>query len=318
MRFRSACVNGESDMNAEMRKFRLGADLVVATPGRFLLLVDKMMKRYKKENNELSPIFNETLSVVFDEVDSLFLDSTFPLPEIGNKNISLSLNFFHCHVSLNGGVFLGSLFGPQSQYLFVTATLPDTVSQQIQLEFPNISLIQGPGMHRVPLTMSVDVIDCGEYSKTNKMGYYRAARRGINPSSIIEDRNRPKPELALSGNDALDYKLSKLKGLLHDIPNGQRIVLFCNSLDQCQQLTQHWPHYGPNTTLVLPYHGGIESDIRLRNMKMFCNHDIKDSMCLISSDRSSKGLDFEAIEVRLCYFSYSVLLSMFFVYILGI
>ena len=76
-------------------------------------------------------------SVVLDEVDVMVLDESFPLQTIGSAAPSESV-----------------------QFVFVSATLPPGVADQLRLEFPGLKLVSGPGLHRVSPRAAVELIDC--------------------------------------------------------------------------------------------------------------------------------------------------------------
>lgn len=104
LKFRTACVTATSDMDAEQKKLRLGSDILISTPGRIIALMEK---------EEIS--FRRVQCCVLDEADVLFMDESFPLQPIGAA----------C---------------PQdTQFVFVTATLPEIVTEQITREFPGVS-----------------------------------------------------------------------------------------------------------------------------------------------------------------------------------
>jgi len=47
----------------------------------------------------------------------------------------------------------------QTQFLFVMATLLDTIIQSVTREFPTVQLIRGPGLHRVAPTLREELVD---------------------------------------------------------------------------------------------------------------------------------------------------------------
>jgi len=125
LKFRTACITSTSDMDSEQKKLRLGADVLVSTPGRLLALLKR---------KEISLGLMQT--IVLDEADILFMDQSFPLPEIGQE----------C---------------PQAtQFVFTTATLPDVVVNQIMREFPETVKLAGPGLHRIAPNVEETLIDC--------------------------------------------------------------------------------------------------------------------------------------------------------------
>jgi len=125
LKFRTASVTSVSDMDSEQKKLRVGADVLVATPGRLLALMNR---------NEVS--LDKLQCVIFDEADILFMDQSFPLQPIG---AACSLD---------------------AQFIFTTATLPDIVLKQITAEFPDVQYLSGPGLHRIAPTVEEVLIDC--------------------------------------------------------------------------------------------------------------------------------------------------------------
>ena len=125
LKFRTACITSTSDMDSEQKKLRLGAEVLVSTPGRLLALIKR---------KEIS--LERLQTIVLDEADVLFMDQSFPLPEIGQA----------CPLS--------------TQFIFTTATLPDIVTHQITSEFPDVLRLAGPGLHRIAPNIEETLIDC--------------------------------------------------------------------------------------------------------------------------------------------------------------
>ena len=55
---------------------------------------------------------------------------------------------------------IGAAAPLDAQFVFVTATLPETVTSQLQAEFPGLRLVVGPGLHRAPATLTEVLVDC--------------------------------------------------------------------------------------------------------------------------------------------------------------
>ena len=70
---------------------------------------------------------SQLLAVVLDEVDILMVDETFG-PQLRTVGIAAPA---------------------KTQFVFVTATLPDTVVSNVKAEFPGCAIIKGPGLHKV-------------------------------------------------------------------------------------------------------------------------------------------------------------------------
>lgn len=125
LKFRSSCFTSSSNFDSEHRKLRLGAEVLITTPGRLMELLKR--KELSMENVQ---------QMVLDEVDVLFQDTSFPLPPIGQA----------CP--------------PTTQFIFTSATLPKAVLTQISSEFENVEVLTGPGLHRVSPTIEEVLIDC--------------------------------------------------------------------------------------------------------------------------------------------------------------
>lgn len=125
MKFRTSCFTSRSDFDEEQKKLRVGAEVLVATPGRLL----DLLKRKQV-------IFDDLQTVILDEVDSLYLDQAQPLEPIG------------------------AACPPQTQFLFTSATLPAEMVAKIQQEFPTAINLSGPGLHRVAPHVTEVLIDC--------------------------------------------------------------------------------------------------------------------------------------------------------------
>lgn len=106
---------------------------MVTTPGRLLELIKR--KEISMENVQ---------TVVLDEVDVLFQDTSFPLPPIGQA----------CP--------------PTAQFIFTSATLPQAVLTQITREFQNVEILTGPGLHRISPTIEEVLVDCSGPSSQSR------------------------------------------------------------------------------------------------------------------------------------------------------
>ena len=103
----------------------MGIEVLIITPGRLLNLITR------------NDIYLDKLStVILDEVDVLYSDLSFPLAPIGEK----------CSVD--------------TQFIFTTATLPSNILKQIQMEFPGVVCLYGPGLHRIAPNIQEVLIDC--------------------------------------------------------------------------------------------------------------------------------------------------------------
>lgn len=235
LKFRTACVTAISDMDAEQKKLRLGADILISTPGRIIKLMEK---------DEIS--FHRVQTCILDEADVLFMDESFPLQPIGAA----------C---------------PQdAQFVFVTATLPEIVTEQITREFPDIKPLKGPGLHRINPSVEEVLIDC-------------SAPRG--QGDVIE--------IALENK-----RLALLKSLEQN--ESERTVIFCNTIYQCREVENilQRADRSQKIRLVLPYHGAIDAKEREMNMAEFSRPLLKLPVVFVCTDRASRGLDFDSAAVE--------------------
>ena len=152
---RVAVATGGTDRPLRTQKAMLldgGVDLLVATVGRAAALVGAGAL-------DLSACG----SVVLDEVDVLLLDASFPLAAIGSAVAPKGRPELSIGSRAASGVDSG---GPGAQFVFVTATLPLGVMEQLKLDFGGpggrgLAVVTGPGLHKVSPLLKLEVIDCG-------------------------------------------------------------------------------------------------------------------------------------------------------------
>ena len=235
VKFRTACITSVSDMDSEQKKLRLGAEVLVSTPGRLLALIKR------KE------VFLDRLqTIVLDEADVLFMDQSFPLPEIGQA----------CPAS--------------TQFIFTTATLPDSVERQITSEFPSVLKLSGPGLHRIAPNIEETLIDCSGPPEQER-----------NPETAFENK-----------------RLALLKALEQN-SDAERTLVFCNSIEQCRRVENALKRVDrlERLRLVLAYHGAIDAKSREEHVVEFSRRLLKKPAVLICTDRASRGMDFDRAQV---------------------
>ena len=235
LKFRTSCITSTSDMDAEQKKLRLGVEVLVSTPGRIISLMDK---------KEI--YFHRCQAVVLDEADVLFMDESFPLQPIG-------------------------MAAPEdAQFIFVTATLPDIVTDQITREFPDVKSLKGPGLHRINPSVNEILVDCSAPRNT----------RG----DVIQIAMKNKA-------------MALLKTLEEEC--AERTIVFCNTINQCREVENFLTRADRNQKLrmVFPYHGAIDALTRERSITEFSRQLLKLPVVLVCTDRASRGLDFEKAPV---------------------
>ncbi|CAM9139506.1 unnamed protein product [Laminaria digitata] len=241
--FRSCCFTGGAgrSFKTQAKLLQEGVDVLVATPGRVATLL---------EAEALSLV--DCRAIVLDEVDVLFMDETFKLAPIG------------------------TCAPEDTQFLFVTATLPQSVSDMLKAEFPGTKFLLGPGLHRVAPGVEEVLIDC-----SGPPGEPRNEDTGM-------ARKR----------DALLSQLERRMAL--------RTLVFCNTIQGCRQascalcvenILQRASRSGQFETLV--YHSAIDPKQAASNMQQFMRSNALSPMVMVCTDRSSRGMDFDRAEASL-------------------
>lgn len=223
-------------MDSEQKKLRLGCDILVSTPGRLVALLQKK-----------DVAFDRTQTIILDEADVLFSDVSFPLQPIGDA-------------------------APAStQFVFVTATLPDQVTQQIKAEFPGIAYLTGPGLHRIAPTIKEVLIDCSG-----------------------------PPSQKRTFESSFDNKREALFRSM-DEAQAERTLIFCNTIAQCRNVENALLRVDRQTRVrdVYVYHSAVGGDSRDDALDMFSKRLLHRPIVMICTDRASRGLDFDNIAVSI-------------------
>jgi ATP-dependent RNA helicase DDX18/HAS1 len=113
-------------------------DVLISTPGRISTIL-----RTRNSGLDLSQL----QSIVLDEVDILMIDDTFG-PQLRTVGAAAPLE--------------------KTQFVFVTATLPDSVVETVETEFRNVLQVRGPGLHRVAPTVKERLVDVSVPSNENR------------------------------------------------------------------------------------------------------------------------------------------------------
>ena len=131
----------------------------------------------------------------------------------------------------------------KTQFVFVTATLPDSIVETISNEFPGVVQVKGPGLHRVAPSMKESLVDV----------------------SVPSDSNR---------NDALCFDV-KAKELLKALRQNRcrRTLVFCNTVESCRSVENLLNRKDRNNQLseVLAYHSAMTPEARNANLQVFAN-----------------------------------------------
>ncbi|KAI4353966.1 hypothetical protein L6164_002881 [Bauhinia variegata] len=125
--FKSMVVTGGFRQRTQLENLEQGVDVLIATPGRFMLLIKEGFLQ-----------LTNLRCVVLDEVDILFGDEDFEA-------------VLECLINTSPVT---------TQYLFVTATLPREIYNKLVEVFPDSEVIMGPSMHRISSRLEEVLVDC--------------------------------------------------------------------------------------------------------------------------------------------------------------
>lgn len=228
---------------------RQSMDVLISTPGRVSTIL-----RTRHSGLDLSMI----QSIVLDEVDILMIDETFgpQLRTVGEAAPVLD----------------------KTQFIFVTATLPDSIVDTIENEFPGVVQVRGPGLHRLAPSLKENLVDV----------------------SVPAQHNR---------NEEMCFDV-KAKQLLKALRQNRcrRTLIFCNTVESCRSVENLLNRKDRRGRVfeVLSYHNAMAPEARNVNLEAFANGrgghtDQKDDddvdYILICTDRAARGVDFDASPV---------------------
>lgn len=190
-------------------------DILVATPGRLASLL---------RAGHLD--FTQLQSLVLDEVDVLMVDETFG-PQLKAVGVATPLH---------------------TQFLFVTATLPDTIVQSVTREFPTVQVIRGPGLHRIAPTLREELVD-------------------VSVPPGVSNR-----DLAA----CFQIKAQQLSKALRK-NKSERTLIFCNTVESCRSIENFLKRQDRRGKLrnVGSYHGAMTNEARNKELEKFCSTTVK-------------------------------------------
>ena len=269
-----------------LQQYKNNVDVIISTPGRIATIL-----RTKQSSQKIIDV-QYLQAVVFDEVDVLLLDETFgpQLQTIGEATTPSSLQQQDDQQQQQP---------PSTKYVFVTATLPDSVLTQIKEQFTNTILVKGPGLHRVAPTVREKLIDVSVPSSVN---------RNID---LCFDIKANAVQQALRQNRC------------------QRTLIFCNTVSTCRQVENLLYRIDRRQQIynVKAYHNAMSAEARNENLAYFANagkmkrgqQDVmtkvgyksndRDGMSssspsstsasyiLVCTDRAARGVDFHTAAV---------------------
>jgi ATP-dependent RNA helicase DDX18/HAS1 len=222
-----------TDIREQMRFLqRQRIDVLISTPGRLATIL-----RTRNHNLDLKGV----RALILDEVDVLLQDDDSFGPQL--RTISAQLNL------------------DETQLVFCTATLPDSIVNTLLREFPGGGLekIRGPGLHRVAPTLKENLVDVSV------------------PSSLNRDPS--------AGFDL------KAKALLNALRQNRcrRTLVFCNTVESCRDVENLLNRHDRSGRLfsVLAFHNALTPQTRNRNLQLFAHGGPSLSS---SSSFSSPGL----------------------------
>jgi len=227
------------------QKKRRGVDVLISTPGRIATIL-----RTRKAAAEILDL-SRLQAVVLDEVDVLLLDETFG-PQL--QTVGEATN--------NNAVAV--------QFVFVTATLPDSVVDQVTGQFPGVQLLKGPGLHRVAPTVTENLVDVSVPSSLNR-----------NPQACF------------------DVKANALQQALRQ-NRCRRTLIFCNTVTACRQVENLLQRLDRKHKIynVGSYHNAMTAQARNENLEYFAAAVAAEkSYILVCTDRAARGVDFDAAAV---------------------
>jgi ATP-dependent RNA helicase DDX18/HAS1 len=189
-------------------------------------------------------------AVVLDEVDILLIDETFG-PQL--RTISAAVPRLD-----------------QTQFLFVTATLPDQIVETVKAEFPDVVQVRGPGLHRVAPSLKERLVDVSVPSQSNQ--------------------------------DAAMCFDVKAKQLLQALRQNRcrRTLIFCNTVESCRDVENLLKRRDRKGLVyeVGAYHNAMTPENRNENLDVFAKGRQGDvDYILVCTDRAARGVDFDASPV---------------------
>ena len=223
---------------------RTPMDVLISTPGRLSTIL-----RTKNAGLDLS----ELSAIVLDEVDVLLVDETFG-PQLRTVGAAAPVD--------------------KTQFVFVTATLPNEIVETVEKEFPGVVQVRGPGLHRVAPTVKERLVDVSVPPRFNRDAAF-----------------------------CFDVKAEQLLKALRET-RCRRTLIFCNTVESCRDVENRLKRSDRRGQIleVLPYHNALTTEARNENLAIFSKGRKgaaadKTDYVLVCTDRAARGVDFEAAPV---------------------
>mmetsp|Transcript_14877 Transcript_14877/g.21291 ORF Transcript_14877/g.21291 Transcript_14877/m.21291 type:complete len:731 (-) Transcript_14877:51-2243(-) len=216
-------------------------DVLVSTPGR----IATILRSKRSGNLDLTNL----QAIVLDEVDVLLIDDTFG-PQLRTIGAAMPVQ--------------------NTQFVFVTATLPDSISSTLKQDFPNLKSIMGPGLHRVALTLKEHLVD-------------------VSVPTGISNRD---------SQACFKIKLDQLLRSLRFNPYSRTLV-FCNTVEICRKVENKLKRNDRKERRVWvgAYHNAMTPEARLANLGTFSRGNNNMRHILVCTDRAARGVDFDSSPV---------------------
>lgn len=226
---------------------RQPVDVLISTPGRIATIL-------RSRNSGLD--LTQLQAIVLDEVDVLMIDETFG-PQLRTVGVAAPVE--------------------QTQFVFVTATLPDSVVETVEKEFPGVVQIRGPGLHRVAPTVKENLVDVSVPPRYNRDAKF-----------------------------CFDVKAKQLLKALRQ-NRCRRTLIFCNTVESCRSVENLLKRKDRKGQIfqVGAYHNAMSAESRNENLQVFAHgkgrgkdDGVEDSdHVLVCTDRAARGVDFDAAPV---------------------
>ena len=230
-------------------------DVLISTPGRLATIL-----RTKNAGLDLGMV----QSMVLDEVDFLLVDETFG-PQLRTVGVA----------GKGGGGEDDGGDGPQ--LICVTATLPEDVLESIQSEFPNVTQLRGPGLHRTSPSVHQSLVDVS-----------------VPPTSNRDERA------------GFDIKVREMFKALRS-RRCNKTLIFCNTVETCRNVENALKRKDKRRrrNKVWAYHNALSPEVRLKNLHSFSTsgddgsgYDDDGLECiLVCTDRAARGIDFDSSPI---------------------
>jgi ATP-dependent RNA helicase DDX18/HAS1 len=233
----------ETSIRDQIRRLqRTPIDVLISTPGRISTIL--------RTRNSGLDLNSQLQAVVLDEVDILLIDETFG-PQL--RTISAAVPQLE-----------------QTQFVFVTATLPDQIVETVKAEFPGVVQVRGPGLHRVAPSLKERLVDVSVPSEYNQ--------------------------------DAAMCFDVKAKQLLQALRQNRcrRTLIFCNTVESCRDVENLLKRRDRKGLVyeVSAYHNAMTPESRNENLDVFAKGRQGDvDYILVCTDRAARGVDFDAAAV---------------------